>query len=182
VKTAKAASARENRKRMRTVFIGMGSNMGDRLEHLSRARSAMMNAAGLPSVRQSSIYETAPVGKLDQADFLNAVTEFQTDLAPDELLKILQQVEFTLGRLRLERWGPRTIDLDILCIQGVVRRKSPRLRLPHAELAGRRFVLVPWAEIAPDFFVEGYGRTVQQLLNECPDQSRVVAHTPATHW
>jgi len=172
----------QRRNRLRTVFIGLGSNIGDRLDHLHRARMSMMNTADLHLLRRSSVYETAPVGKLDQADFLNAVVGIQTELAPHDLLKILQQIELALGRLRRERWGPRTIDIDMLCMQGVVRRNSPRLRLPHPELAARRFVLVPWAEIAPDFIVQGYGRTVQQLLNECRDQSRVVAHTPATLW
>jgi 2-amino-4-hydroxy-6-hydroxymethyldihydropteridine diphosphokinase len=144
------------------AYIGLGSNLGD--------RRAMIAAAldRLRPRRVSSVVETDPVGRTDQPRFLNAVAEMPTDLPPEELLARLLDVERDLGRVRTERWGPRTIDLDLL-LYGDEQRKSPRLSVPHPELHCRRFVLEGLAELCPDRTVPGLGRTVRQLLDSLPD-------------
>jgi len=123
-------------------------------------------------VRASSIYETDPVGKIDQPAFLNQVVEIRTTLAPEEFLDRLLQIEAELGRERRERWGPRIIDLDLLAYSNR-QTQTNRLVLPHAELHRRRFVLAPWAEIAPEFEVAGFKATVNELLQRCDDHGRL---------
>jgi 2-amino-4-hydroxy-6-hydroxymethyldihydropteridine diphosphokinase len=154
------------------VFIALGSNLGDRELYLQQAREKLMASPNIHLMRTSSIYETAPVGKIDQPSFLNQVIEVRTAFAPADLLAAMLQVEVALGRVRDERWGPRTIDLDLLAF-GNRAVQQPRLRLPHPELHRRRFVLQPWAEIAPEFEVTGFAATVDELLRRCNDHSRV---------
>lgn len=113
--------------------------------------------------RVSSIVETEPVGKTDQPRFLNAVAEIETDLDPKALLSKLLDIETDLGRVRVERWGPRTIDLDLL-LYGDRQVKTDTLTVPHPELHRRRFVLEELAELCPDYEVPGLGRTVRELL------------------
>lgn len=140
------------------AYVGLGSNLGDRTAMIAGALGRLRPR------RVSSIVETDPVGKTDQPRFLNAVAEIETDRAPEELLKDLLAVERDLGRVRTERWGPRTIDLDLL-LYGDVRMSTPALTLPHPELANRRFVLEGLAELVPDAAVPGLGRTVRDLLD-----------------
>jgi 2-amino-4-hydroxy-6-hydroxymethyldihydropteridine diphosphokinase len=154
------------------VFITLGSNLGDRAGWLRSAREKLIESETVKLVRASSIYETEPVGKTDQPSFLNQVIELRTALAPEELLTFLLQTEQQLGRVRGERWGPRNIDLDLLAYGRRISRSS-RLVLPHPELQHRRFVLQPWAEIAPEFVVQGFSATVRELLERCQDHSRV---------
>ena len=146
------------------VFIGFGSNLGDRCGLINRALAAV---AGLPQsrpVKLSSLYETAPVGYLDQGAFLNGVLGLRSALAPGRLLKELLAIESRLGRVRVERWGPRTIDLDIILFgnQGICRDD---LRVPHPEMVRRRFVLEPLAEIAPDLVHPGLQLTIREIFN-----------------
>jgi len=115
--------------------------------------------------RVSSIVETEPVGITDQPRFLNAVAEIETDLEPKALLSRLLSIENDLGRVRVERWGPRTIDLDLL-LYGDTQVSSDALSVPHPELHRRRFVLEGLAELCPDCAVPGLGRTVKQLLEK----------------
>jgi len=132
-----------------TSFLGLGSNQGDRAGFL---RAAVERLDGWPGTRVkavSSLYATAPVGRLDQPEFLNAVAEVRTELAPAELLAACLQIEGELGRVRTERWGPRTIDLDLLLF-GECEIAAPGLVVPHPRLRERAFVLQPLAEIAPD--------------------------------
>jgi len=117
----------------------------------------------LRPLRVSAIVETEPVGRLDQPPFLNAVAELSTALPPEELLGRLLDVERRLGRVRSERWGPRTIDLDLL-LYGDREVKAEALSVPHPELHRRRFVLEGLAELCPDRPVPGIGRTVRELL------------------
>jgi 2-amino-4-hydroxy-6-hydroxymethyldihydropteridine diphosphokinase len=154
------------------VFIALGSNLGDRAGWLRQAREKLFDAPTVQFVAASSVYETEPVGKTEQPAFLNQLIEVRTTLAPEELLLRLLQVERELGRLRNERWGPRNIDLDLLAFGGCKIKKS-RLVLPHPELHRRRFVLQPWAEIAPEFTVPGFSATVEELLKNCGDSKRV---------
>jgi len=154
------------------VFIGLGSNLGERQEWLRMAVTSMNESGGVELMRESSIYETEPHGFNPQPDFLNQVVEIVTTLTPEELLEQMLRTERFLGRIRTIRWGPRTIDLDLLAFNDR-QLDTRRLRLPHPEIARRRFVLEPWAEIAPDFMVPRLNLTVAELLRCCPDDSRV---------
>lgn len=129
------------------VVIGLGSNVGDRLANLREATSRI---AALGTVlARSSIYETAPVGGPAQADFLNAALLVEYMESASALLAALQSIEHHLGRVRTERWGPRTIDLDILWIDGEAI-ETPDLVVPHPRLGERAFALAPLLEVAPD--------------------------------
>jgi 2-amino-4-hydroxy-6-hydroxymethyldihydropteridine diphosphokinase len=147
---------------MTLAYIGLGSNVGDREANLRKAVERLKKADGIEVTRVSSIYETAPVGYLEQPDFLNAVIEIETTLSPPELLAVTKSIERDQKRLRQVRWGPRTIDLDILLYDDAEVEENG-LRLPHPEVANRAFVLVPLAEIAPSRRLPG-GRTVESLL------------------
>ena len=130
------------------VYIGLGSNLGEREAMI---RLALDDLARLPETtlrRASSLYDTEPVGDVDQPNFLNAAAELDTLLAPRQLLWNLQLVEKRLGRARTKRWGPRTIDLDLLLYGQMVVEESD-LRVPHPELTRRSFVLVPLVELDP---------------------------------
>jgi 2-amino-4-hydroxy-6-hydroxymethyldihydropteridine diphosphokinase len=150
------------------IVLGLGSNMGDRESNIV---SALDGLAAHPRIRlnkTSSLYQTAPVGYLDQPEFLNAVASLTTTLSPLELLDVCLAVEQRLGRVRTMRWGPRTIDIDLLVYHDVICH-SARLTLPHPRLKERCFVLVPLAEIAPETPVID-GLTARQLLANCLDQ------------
>ena len=126
---------------MTRVFLGLGSNLGDRREHLRTA------IASLPDVvAVSDAYETDPVGGPDQGRFLNLVVELDTDLEPHALLGVCHRIESAAGRVRDVRWGPRTLDVDILWIEGVTV-DTPDLQVPHPRMMERRFVLEPLAEV-----------------------------------
>lgn len=154
------------------VFIGLGSNLGDRAWHLHAAREKLRSHSEIELRQQSSLYRTAPVGVLDQPEFLNQVIAIATRLTPHALLHALLQIERELGRVREKKWGPRTIDLDILAFDQV-RVNTTELVVPHPEIRHRRFVLTPWAEIAPDFRPPESGQTVAELLASCDDKSAV---------
>lgn len=144
---------------MTRAYIGLGSNLGDREATI---RAAVAALPGLVAV--SSLQETDPVGKTDQPRFLNGVAAVETDLSAPELLQLLLSVERELGRERRERWGPRTIDLDLLLF-GDETLDEPGLTVPHPALHERRFALEPLAELDPELLVPGRGR-VKDLLAE----------------
>ena len=153
-----------------TFYLSLGANLGAQGETL---REAIRRLSVLPRtqlVAVSSFYRTAPWGKKDQPDFLNAACSLRTSLEPMELLHACQEIEQQLGRVRHERWGPRTIDIDILYIEGV-ERHTPALTLPHPYMTERAFVLVPMAEIAPGLVVKG--RTVEQWRKSVDDKGVV---------
>lgn len=153
---------------MARAYIGMGSNEGDRMAHLKGGLAALGKAAPrLIVVGTSSVYGSTPVGMTDQPDFLNAVVAVETTLGPYELLDLLNAIERENGRRRLERWGPRTLDMDILTY-GDLRQDDPVLTLPHPRLRERRFVLEPLLEIDPDATLPG-GSPVRRLLEEIGD-------------
>jgi 2-amino-4-hydroxy-6-hydroxymethyldihydropteridine diphosphokinase len=129
-----------------TAYIGLGSNVGDRVAHLRAALEALA-ARGVTVTRVSSLYETDPVGP-PQPDFLNAAAEVSTDLSPADLVRTLKAAEADVGREQRERWGPREIDLDLL-LYGDETIDEEGLTVPHPELTHRAFVLVPLIEIAP---------------------------------
>jgi 2-amino-4-hydroxy-6-hydroxymethyldihydropteridine diphosphokinase len=155
------------------AFLSLGSNLGDRLRNLALGMEAV---AALPAtwvVRTSRLYETEPVGLREQRPFLNAVMQIATGLSPHCLLRELQAIERRLGRQRVQRWGPRTLDIDIV-LYGNVLFSDAVLTVPHPRFAERRFVLAPLAEIAPTMIPPGTnGRTVVELLANCPDRSAV---------
>ncbi|MBB2912561.1 2-amino-4-hydroxy-6-hydroxymethyldihydropteridine diphosphokinase [Streptosporangium becharense] len=145
---------------MRAV-IALGSNLGDRMATLQGAVDALFGIPGLAFVAVSPVFETDPVGGPDQGPYLNAVVIAETGLEPRALLDRAQSVENTFGRVRVERWGPRTLDVDLITVGGVVM-DDPDLTLPHPRAHERAFVLVPWAAADPDAVLSG--RRVADLL------------------
>ena len=152
---------------MERVYIGLGSNLA---EPLTQLRSALAALAALPQSRllaTSSFYASDPLGPADQPRYVNAVAALDTELAPLALLDALQAIEANQGRVRkAERWGPRTLDLDILLF-GERLLDEPRLRVPHYHLHARPFVLYPLAELAPELRLPD-GRRLAELLAACP--------------
>jgi len=148
------------------VYVALGSNLGDRMAHLSSALDALRTHPDLHAVVCSSVYETVPMGPQDQPNYLNAVVGLQTELTAFKLLGELQDIETRLGRVRNGvRWGPRIIDLDILLYADEVI-DTPELSVPHPGIAERSFVLLPLAELAPELIVPTKG-TVSKLLEQC---------------
>ena len=130
------------------MYIGLGSNLGNKSQNIARALELIEALVGVNINKKSSLYVTAPWGKTDQDDFINQVIEIETNLSPLELLHELQKIEIKLGRHRDVKWGPRSIDLDIL-LYGNETIDLEELQVPHPYLMQRLFVLIPLAEIAP---------------------------------
>lgn len=146
---------------MAQIFLSLGTNLGDRAQNLHCAREFLCSQMKL--MKASSIYETKPWGLVDQPDFLNQLLCLESALSPFPLLDLLKQGEAQLGRLPGLRYGPRLIDMDILFYDDYVIR-TERLSIPHLRLAERAFVLLPMAELAPDFVHPVLGRRMQSLL------------------
>lgn len=157
---------------MAKVYLGFGSNKGDRLTLLKSAISGIAKIQKTRVDAVSSVYETEPVGKKDQGEFLNAVAEIDTALSPKELLRELKRIEQELGRRDRIRWGPREIDIDILYYDDLVMNEES-LQIPHGELSNRRFVLIPLSEIAREFVDPVRKLSIVELLKFCPDTSSV---------
>lgn len=155
-----------------TVFIGLGSNQGDRVAHCEAALREILEIEATALRRRSSWYSTEPWGKEHQDWFVNGVIEIETDLDPPDLLARLQEIERHAGRREGARWGPRPIDLDILCYDQLVAA-SPILEIPHPRLHLRNFVLVPLAEIAPELLHPLRQETIRLLLARSPDHKAV---------
>ena len=136
------------------AYLGIGSNIGDMAQMLDRAVAGLAATPGIVVVARSADYRTPPWGKTDQPWFLNGAVAVDTDLDPHGLLDACLSVEFKLGRLRAERWGPRVIDIDVLAYEGAAV-DDERLVLPHRHVRQRAFVLVPLAEIAPNLVIGG---------------------------
>jgi 2-amino-4-hydroxy-6-hydroxymethyldihydropteridine diphosphokinase len=147
-----------------TAFVGIGSNLGDREAHLRRAIELLSAEEGIEIAAVSEIRETDPVGPVEQAQFLNGAVLVETDLAPRELLARLLDIERRMGRVRSERFGPRTIDLDLL-LYGNEIVDEPGLTVPHPRLHERRFALEPLAELDPGLTIPGLG-PISALLAE----------------
>ncbi len=150
---------------MATAYIGIGSNLGDRLGYIREAIAKLEQSQEIEIRRASSVYETKPAGHKEQPRFLNAVLELKTALEPLNLLEHLLGIENQMGRKRDQAWGPRNIDLDLLLYDDVVIN-SDKLTLPHARMHQRRFVLVPLAEIAPKVVHPSLKKTVEKLLEQ----------------
>lgn len=154
-----------------TAYIGIGSNLGDRLRNFRQAIDLLREH--FSSIITSPCYETEPLPGTEGGPFLNGVVAVETDQNPQELLKLLQAIESKLGRVRKQHWGARTMDLDLL-LYGQEVVQSEGLTIPHPELKNRRFVLQPLADLAPDLLHPTLQKSVRQLLRECPDQGRVM--------
>ena len=148
---------------MTTAFVGLGANLGAREETLRLAVELLGAADDVDVLAVSKLRETEPVGVVDQPAFLNGAVAIETARAPRDLLDLLLEIERSLGRVREERWGPRTIDLDLL-VYGAEVVDEPGLRVPHPRLHERRFALEPLAELQPDLDVPGWGE-VSTLLS-----------------
>ncbi len=162
-----------------TVYLGLGSNVGDRMGQLQFAVDNLKGDGGQKVCRCSRVYETTPWGGVVQALYLNAVVEIETVSSPEELLKIVKQIEIEAGRgTREQRWVERELDIDLL-IFGEVTLHSTELILPHQFLLNRRFVLTPLSEIAPDLNIPGTNITVKSALDKCDDKERVKLYQKA---
>lgn len=158
---------------MHSVYIGFGSNIGDRLAHIQHAIRALSKTGGITLQKISAVYKTDPVGYEAQTEFLNGVAAIHTHLPPLSLLHILKDIEAAVGRQHRIRWGPREIDLDIL-IYGDMCLRTEKLVIPHPEMHRRRFVLAPLAEVAPDVVHPVFQETIQTLLERLEDDKSVV--------
>jgi 2-amino-4-hydroxy-6-hydroxymethyldihydropteridine diphosphokinase len=155
-----------------TCFVGLGANLGQPVEQCLEAVQQMHAADGIRVLRRSSLYRTEPVGIQEQGWFVNAVVEINTVLKADELLQALLAIERLMGRQREARRGPRIIDLDILLYgQQVIR--SPDMIIPHPEFHKRRFVLIPFYEIAPYVIHPAFGVSIRGLLDRLEDDRKV---------
>lgn len=156
---------------MPKLYLLLGGNLGDRPAYLSQARDRIARQIG-PIVCSSGLYETAAWGKTDQPAFLNQVLEVQAEVTPEQVLLLINQMEQELGRVREEHWGARVIDIDILFYDNLVQQ-TQRLTIPHPQLHLRRFTLLPLAELAPELIHPVLGKSINQLLQECPDELEV---------
>jgi len=152
---------------MTEVYLSTGGNIGNRLNYLSKAKKEIQKRCG-HILQQSSIYETGAWGMENQKSFLNQVLKIETMLEPEQILKSILQIEEELGRKRQLKYGPRTIDIDILFFNDEVINLQG-LKIPHPQMQNRRFVLVPLNEIAPDKIHPVFKKNVSQLLAECAD-------------
>lgn len=153
---------------MTIAYVGLGSNLGDKLGYIKQALDMLEAVPGLSLLRVASLYETAPWGNVEQAWYVNTVAEIDSQLTPEQLLEVCLSIEKQLGRTREVRWGPRTLDLDLLLF-GHEKIKLPQLQVPHPRLAERAFVLVPLAELQPDLIIpQGSVRELaaRSLLNQ----------------
>jgi 2-amino-4-hydroxy-6-hydroxymethyldihydropteridine diphosphokinase len=146
------------------AYVGLGSNIGNRPRHLDEALLALNQHEHIDVVRVSDYIETIPVGGPPQPDYLNAVAQIDTDLGPEELLAAIQQIEQDMGRKRIEKWGPRLIDIDIE-LYGDRIVDLPHLKIPHPLMHERRFVLQPLCQIAPDARHPKLGLSAKQMLS-----------------
>lgn len=152
---------------MNEAYLLTGGNIGDRLDYLARAKETIRKKCG-NILLESHIYETAAWGMENQEAFLNQILKIETNSNPDELLQTILQIEEGLGRKREVKYGPRTIDIDILFFNDeVIDREG--LKIPHPQLQNRRFVLTPLNEIASTKIHPVFNKTISRLLAECPD-------------
>jgi 2-amino-4-hydroxy-6-hydroxymethyldihydropteridine diphosphokinase len=166
---------------MPIVYIALGTNLEPRADHLEKALELFRSLTDVEVKRVSSIYESKPVGYLDQPDFLNLVFEAETDLLPLDLLDRCQSIEQELGRVRTIRFGPRTLDVDIV-LYGAEIIEEEQLIVPHPRMQERAFVLLPLQELDPEYVVPEWNKTVHELVAELPanDLEEIWKYAPAS--
>lgn len=152
------------------IIILLGSNLGDRLANLKQAIASIASFSTI--LQQSNIYQTAAWGNTDQADFLNQAIEIQTHQSAENLMQALLAIESQMGRVRLQKWEPRIIDLDIIFYESAIHN-SDFIQIPHPEMQKRAFVLKPLLDIIPNFEHPILKQTITQLWEKCPDQLEV---------
>ena len=154
---------------MSRAYLGLGTNMGDRLDYLNKACDLLEQNKNVLSLKKSNLYETKAWGYTDQADFLNMCVEIETSLAPYDLLSICQDIENKLDRVRVIRWGPRTIDVDVLFYDDIVS-DDEKLLIPHPRIKERAFVLVPLMDLNRELTIEG--KTIEAYLEHLSQEER----------
>lgn len=152
------------------VYISLGSNIGDKKSNLQKAIALISIKCEV--VAQSSLYETAPWGNINQDNFVNQVIYLKTLYSPKNLMTFLLAVESEMGRIREDKWGPRTIDLDILFYDDVIIDEE-KLKVPHPQISARKFILTPMAELSQSLIHPVLNKTINSLLAECSDNSEV---------
>ena len=162
---------------MAHAYIGFGSNIDDRLNYIAQALRLLLEADSVSLIRISSLYETEPVGYEEQNWFLNGVVAVETDLPVHQLLALLKGIEQLVGRQHRARWGPREVDLDLLIYDQCCINTS-NLIVPHPEMHRRSFVLVPFAEIAPDVLHPIFQQNIRTLLSNLNDEKAVKLAAP----
>jgi 2-amino-4-hydroxy-6-hydroxymethyldihydropteridine diphosphokinase len=163
--------SRAVKKSMENIFLALGSNVGDRQKNLEKAVE-LLTQNNVQVEQQSTVYETEPYGYKAQKWFFNQVIKVRSDLQALDLLRLCQRLEKEIGRQKTFKWGPRVIDIDILTFGDEII-DTPLLRVPHPLLQNRRFVLVPFNELAANHILAGLGKPVNELLNECIDTAIV---------
>ncbi|WP_042275179.1 2-amino-4-hydroxy-6-hydroxymethyldihydropteridine diphosphokinase [[Clostridium] dakarense] len=154
---------------MNKAYLGLGTNMGDRLDYINSACEILSNNNNIKITNKSKLYETKAWGYTDQADFLNLCLEIETSLDKYELLKICQDVEQKLNRERIIRWGPRTIDVDILFFNDIILNNE-NLSLPHPRISERAFVLIPLMDLNQSLLIKG--KVISEYLNSLTNEER----------
>ena len=152
---------------MDNAYLGLGSNIGDKIGYIRKAMALLENSPCIHNLRSSSLYKTEPIGNIDQDWFVNAVVQIETELPTTELLELCQSIESKLERKRVEKWGSRTIDIDILLYYDV-EIKSDEIEIPHPRMTERAFVLRPLAELEP--CIEINGTEIKELLKRVESQ------------
>jgi 2-amino-4-hydroxy-6-hydroxymethyldihydropteridine diphosphokinase len=162
--------------KMSFVYIGLGSNLGDRLNYLKNAVEEIKNLKDTGLLISSSVYETEPWGNSEQDLFLNAVILIETSLKPEELLRQLKNIESKIGRKRKDKWAAREIDIDILFYDNEVIINE-NMKIPHPQIENRRFVLVPLNEIASDLIHPELNKNITTLLKETANSLSVIKYS-----
>jgi 2-amino-4-hydroxy-6-hydroxymethyldihydropteridine diphosphokinase len=162
------------------AWLGLGGNIGDPVASMAKALRALDRRQDTRVVAVSPVYKTPPWGKTDQAWFHNACAEVETSLDPESLLAVCLDIEKHLKRQRLERWGPRTIDVDVLAYEDIDAYASPSLVLPHPRMTERAFVLVPLADISPELRISG--KSVEEWCALSDKAGMTIARSDAGWW
>ena len=157
---------------MSGIYLGLGTNLGNREKNLSLCLKELANSGEITLVRLSSVYESEPCGYYEQPNFYNMALEIATDLNPFQLLDVIKGIEQKMGRKKTFHWGPRIIDIDILTYQNIVI-DYPVLTIPHQHLHLRRFVLIPLKEITDRFIHPKFKKNIDQMLKECSDDGQI---------